>query len=302
MVGNQPQIRICKVIDGQTDTSGALRIKVRFPGIDTHLTDNELPWCIPLLPKLIHIIPKPGEAVLVMLENPNSPYDNRYYIGPVLSQPYFYNFDPYNTTALSGTINGNLDLLADPGTNPQSHGTLPLDEDVAIVGRKNSDVILKENEIRLRCGQKKYPDTLTPITDRLNYNDDDLAYIQMLYDKNQIDPKSDTIDKEFSSVINLFADRINFMSKDGIEQLIDYTDPDKLMSDDKLTDKNDGFLSKGHPMVYGDMLIKFLENLVQIFLTHTHPFPNTPPALPPNQVLLLNTDLNTMLSDYLRMS
>ena len=41
------------------------RIKVRIKGTDNDETDKSLIWCIPLIPRYLLTLPKPGELVLV---------------------------------------------------------------------------------------------------------------------------------------------------------------------------------------------------------------------------------------------
>ena len=42
------------------------RIKARIRPFDNHLKDEDLPFSYPFLPKMIHIKPKVGEAVLLI--------------------------------------------------------------------------------------------------------------------------------------------------------------------------------------------------------------------------------------------
>ena len=60
-------------------------IRVRIPGIDNKLTLDKIPTCIPLLPSFIYCLPKVGEHVMVILQNPWSTHVGRYYIGPIFS-------------------------------------------------------------------------------------------------------------------------------------------------------------------------------------------------------------------------
>ena len=41
------------------------------------------------MPKLIHVKPKPGEAVLIMLQEQGATDSDRFYIGPLISQPQY---------------------------------------------------------------------------------------------------------------------------------------------------------------------------------------------------------------------
>ena len=282
-------IRESKVISVE-DEYNSNRIKVRLGGLDANKTDEELPYCFPLLPNLIHIRPKVGEAVLIILEKNGSPTTNRFYIGPVLSQPYFYNQEMYDLTAFNMLLNRKTMPMQNPDFEPLNKGTLPDREDIAIIGRENTDVVLKENELRLRCGYKSNP--TGPIKQRLFFNTTDPAYIQLKYKK-----MKDGNNREFSSSINIVADRINLLSRDS-KTFFNLTDQKDLITDDTLLK----ILDEAHPLVYGDELVSFLKQLIEVFRTHTHPFSMKTPSFTKNDNTVLETNLDTMLSHAVRIN
>ena len=71
-------IRETKVVSVDDEYHGG-RIRVRLGGIDGNTPNDKLPYCFPLLPKLIHVYPKVGEGVLIILEKNGSGKSNRYY-------------------------------------------------------------------------------------------------------------------------------------------------------------------------------------------------------------------------------
>ena len=76
---NNVLIRFCEVLSVMDDNAG-LRIKVRlYPEDADYKTTEELPYCFPLLPKHIHINPKVGECVLVLLSTINHSGSNRFF-------------------------------------------------------------------------------------------------------------------------------------------------------------------------------------------------------------------------------
>lgn len=303
-------IRFCKVLlveggeDGNSEYGG-LRIKVRLePEDGTILDDNDLPYCYPLLPKMVHINPKVNETVMVILSESTSPQGQRAFIGPVISQPYFMNMDYHDTTSMS-LLNGKQ--LSEPRFNPQNNvanrGTLPEREDIAILGRLNSDIILKPEEIRIRVGAKKNPKALNP-TDRLVFNDVDMGYIQMRYDnftKTQLVYKNGetSIEKvqDFKSIVNVVADRINLLS---------YDSPDcfKMNDREELITKDEIFkiLENAHPVIYGDDFMAFMDKLIQIFKNHTHPFSMLPPVFASPDIEVLSTNTKQFLSKSVRVN
>lgn len=284
-------VREGKVISTTDDKAGQ-RIKVRLGGMDGTLTDDELPYCSPLLPKLIHVYPKVGESVLVILQILNACESNRFYVGPILSQYNTFKKDLAGVSATNMLKDGLTKPYANPNTDPENEGTLPDREDVAILGRSNSDVILKEHEIDIRCGVKLQPDG--PRAQNLHFNNVDPAYIQLKYNK-----MNDNNNREINSVINIVADRINLLSRDSKNT---YNLYDKLLADKK---DNDGcgseselknILKTSHPLIYGDELINFLKKFIELFRTHDHTFAYNKPDLSAQDNELLNTNLDDMLS------
>ena len=68
MEGKIQNVKFCKVISIDDDTD-ADRIKVRLAPEDNSKTLSEIEYAFPLLPKMFHVKPKVGEAVLVLLAN-----------------------------------------------------------------------------------------------------------------------------------------------------------------------------------------------------------------------------------------
>ena len=182
--------RECEVVS-VNDENACLRIKVRLQPEDNNTAVEDLPYCFPLLPKHFQVNPKVGEMVLVITSRLGVSQSRRWFIGPIISQQYMLREDPF----ISATT-GYFSLLPRPELNPENEGSYPDREDVAVQGRKNSDLILKENEVRLRCGFQKEPNGLSQ--NSLLFNKEDLSYIQMKY-KRMKDHKG----KTFNSAINM---------------------------------------------------------------------------------------------------
>lgn len=297
MANDEYIVREGRVVSTEDDKAGN-RIKVRLGGLDGTLSDDELPYCFPLLPKLLHVYPKVGESVLVILQLMNASESNRFYIGPILSQYNTYRKDLANVSATNMLKDALTKPYPNPNTDPQNDGTLPDREDVAILGRYNCDVILKEEELHLRCGIKSQPDA--PRARNLHFNNIDPAYIQLKYKKIK-----DSQNREINSVINVVADRINLLSRDSGNV---YNLYDKLLSDKKDNDGN-GYedemkkiLDTAHPLVYGDNLVNFLKKLIEIFRTHSHSFAYNKPDLSEQEIEILNTNLDGFLSESVRTS
>lgn len=275
------------------DNQAGLRIKVKIPSIDVwdDPRNEEWPWAFPLLPKHLHVNPKVGECVLVILENPEAPRGNRFFIGPVISQQYLLDYDPYNFSSRDMFQGAIVKPHPIPDRDPENEGSVPEREDIAIQGRQNTEVVLKNNELRLRCGFKKDP-TSKKVTNRLHFNRKNPAYIQMKYKK-----MKDAKGKDFSSMINVVADRINLLSHDSATYF-NLADRKNLISDEELGK----IFKEAHPIPYGDDLVQFLYGLIRIFTTHTHPFPMDPPVCVEEDRKLLESNLDTMLSKSIRIN
>lgn len=288
---NPVLIRFCEVLSVYDDNAG-LRIKVRLQPEDAdYKTTDDLPYCFPLLPKHLHVNPKVGECVLVFLSTLNQSKSNRFFIGPVISQQYMLNQDPfYFQSRCLFNGNGPSTPLPKPEMNPENDGSIPDREDIAIQGRQNTDLVLKNNELRLRCGFKKYPSGEAKNT--LLFNREDLSYIQMRYKK-----MKDKKNNDFASVINIVADRINLLSHNS-KNHFNLNDRKDLITDEEQL----RILDEAHQMVYGDELIEFLKKIINVIRTHTHSFPMDPPSFTTPQLKVLETPLENMLSQSIRIN
>ena len=143
-------VRICKVLSVDDSTGGG-RIKVRISPEDNKLSLKELPECIPFIPKMIFVKPKVGEAVIVITIEKNT-YSQRFYIGPIISQLNHLDFDSFDISALSLFQSPYIGPGVSEDLKPKTKGCYPDDDDIAILGRNYSDIILTDDDIRIRSG------------------------------------------------------------------------------------------------------------------------------------------------------
>jgi len=296
--------RECEVISVYDEQDG-LRIKVKLDPEDNGKSLENIPWCYPLLPRHFHINPKQGEMVLIITSKLEIANSHRWFIGPIISQQYGLANESYlsaQSLLEKGTI---TKAFRNPSLNPDNNGTCPEREDVAIQGRDNADLILKKDEVRLRCGFKmpigrlnrdkmgRVDPLYDTIYNSLVFNREDLAYIQMKYKYYK-----DTINnRTFYSTINVVADRINLLSHDSRTPFA-LNDPDSLITDEELLK----IIEKAHPLPYGDKLIDFLKQLIEVIRTHTHKFSMDPPCFTTPQDNVLKTNLDEMLSTSIRIN
>jgi hypothetical protein len=96
----------------------------------------------PFLPTQLNIIPKQGEAVKFIYYNPNNTTENREYIGPLIGQPHRIFKDDYRKGRLHTSVGTNVAALPQIIDSTDSVGVFPSPDDVSIVGRKNTDIVL----------------------------------------------------------------------------------------------------------------------------------------------------------------
>jgi hypothetical protein len=254
-----------------------------------------VPYAFPFIPKHFAVHPKKDEMVLIITNDINSPNKRRWYIGPVVSQDYYMDNCRGLFYGKSLLDDGPGDLfteqpLPNPYPLPKYKGTLPDREDIAVRGRNNADLILKDNEVRLRCGFKLYP--YSP--QDLRFNEYDLAYIKMKY-KREYDPLKNG--ETYASSINMVADKINLLTHNSGNDFT-LTDPDELITDDELN----RILKEAQSLPYGNKLVLFLEKLIKAFINHTHPMAMKVPVPDVRLEEVKNFNLDSLLSKNIKIS
>lgn len=261
------------------------RIKVRLFEDEKTLNQDCLPWVWPLLPKHLQVMPKVGELVLVFFANIDGVYGNRFYIGPIISQDYYLdNGGTYEAMSLLQGVG--TKPLCHPQGNSKNDGTYPESDTIAIQGRGDAAMWLKDEEMRLMCGHKpgwrrrSIIERADPGSLEFNKNgigDDDnkenlyrnMSYIQLKFDSYKSSSQGKT--KQFGSVANIVADRIHLVTHEGASHMnIDITDQKELMTKDTI----EKVASNAQSVVYGEDLIQFLQQFRQVFRDHTHHWAN----------------------------
>lgn len=316
-------VRFCEVVD-ITDPTDADLIKVRLkPEDDAIKLNKDLPYAFPLLPKALHVKPKVGESVFVLLSSSDDNYSQRYYIGPVISQDHRMYFDEFKQASLfmQGSI-FNPDEA--PSMKSESIGIMPNDDDIEIRGRKNSDIQITNDDVRIKAGVK-----LVNKGQEHNpyFNEHDPAYIKVKYhpdgivktsydvtSNNKYDKRYEIEVKEqpeqVHSTVTLVADKINLISNGhDFRTTSEEKDSDgktisrDLISDDELRRA----LDEAYKLPYGEKLVEILSLFIDAFLKHTHSFSMLPPVkadgikeLEDKKAVLL--DKGELLSDTVRIN
>ena len=296
------------------EPAGGLRVRAKLDIDKQKQKINELiPWAFPLLPKSIQVIPKVGEAVLVIADEVGGfASGQRYYVGPLISQPQYNTFCPAAdaTTLLNFSERTPLPSM---DWNSQTRGSVPESKDVALVGRGSEDVILKyddshkTSEVDIRAGIRgegkfmstdkgEYYANKDMVVGNIMFNNIDPAYIQLKY-KSGIA----TGDKKAAnSLINIVADRINIMSNRDTTVSHDLHDDDTLVKEAEV----DNIMDRLHQVPKGDKLVEFLEIVKGAILHHVHAWAGMEECgdKPGYINKLKDYDLEKILSEYVRIS
>jgi hypothetical protein len=249
-----------EVVDISDPTDGG-RIKVKIPDLDNKTNNAELPWCYPMMPKFFHVYPKAGEMVRIYLEDVKYPQRSRYWMGSIISQPQKIEFDSIYT-ALSTT---NMAITAPdpaPTTYPDALGVYPLQEDIAIVGRVNTDIILSINSVSIRAGKHENENLL-----KLNVKNP--ATIDMHFE-----PK--TNETNFYSNTIVMADKIALISHDGKPQF----KAARITAEDRQK-----IFENSHPMARADVLVEALNIMRNAMINHIHGYS----GLPADKTAIINS-------------
>jgi hypothetical protein len=98
-------------------------------------------------------------------------------------------------------------------------------------------------------------------------------------------------DTQKGSVVNVVADKINFISHNG-EHTFNLTDPKGLITDEEQVKIN----NEAHPIVYGDTLVEFLELVKKYVSLHVHAYHGLPADPSTVTTDVLRFDLDSILN------
>ena len=252
------------------DPSYLGRIKVRIKGTrsrggDDGILDDDLPWCVPMIPKFFSSQPKVSEAVFIFTFSRDKQHADRMYIGSIISQPQQLNFDPFYVTALAGFTFASESPKVSVATIPELKGVFPNPEDISVQGRYNTDITQKPNEVILRAGKFEVvaPTGNNPFP--FKFNSKTLGYIQIKNDT-VIQPETDSQQEQKGTITNIVSNKINLLThKDGNPRF-DLTNQDNLISDDEMQN----ILDSAHQLAFGDIVLEYLRLLKDALFLHVH--------------------------------
>lgn len=300
---DEPLVRIGTVMEVEDalskDGSSACRIRVRLDNGDEDKEISKYPWCFPLLPKTFQSIPKVGESVFILTAKIGDVGSQRYYIGPIITQPQYFDYSP---SKISRTMfdTAKYKPLPKISNNSLTDGSFPSEKDVAVIGRGAEDVTLKyddktkASEVDLRAGIRGplYGTEDKTLLGNVLFNGENPAYIQV--------KRKDGIAENASSFVNIVANKVNIMSNKDVSIAHNLKDQDTLVNEGEFQNVMDSL----HQVPLGDKLYDLLVLLRGAILWHVHPFPGMPQCGDNAGYIekLKEYDIKSILSDYVRIS
>lgn len=275
-------------VESIEDFANAGRIKVKIVE-DGNKSVDDLDFAFPLLPKMLQIVPKVGECVLVITAVLNNNTSNRYYIGPIVSQPQDMQYAPYDYNrgqAVAALKGNNVKLRESIENFSETEGSFPEKDTVSVVGRHSEDIILKDNEIDIRCGIRSEAVGYDDLTGNVIFNKKNPSYIQLR-------------NKYGRGHVNIVADEVNIIShKKQFNDNIILTDQNELITKESY----DSLMKQLHQVPYGDVLVEYLKLIRDALVNHVHPWAQMPPCNALGITDVKYIDFNKILSDTLRIS
>jgi len=265
-------IYIAKVVSIDDDNNTG-RIKVFISGIDQSKTPiDSLPYVYPLMSRIVHVMPKIGEAVLVFFadakkEKESQILSNRFWIGPIITN---YEYIKNDTQDIINDISSNSIITKSINYDPlqvksknkknTERTIFPIDNEngvneVNIVGRNNTEISQSDNKIKLRAGKHKKdkpsePNFQNPVYSILEFIDENSSYSLTAGDE-----------------IYLISHKGRFRFK-------------KTITKDDVNELK----KNAQSMLYGELTIQYLRTLTEVFLNHIHQHPSIPPTYSQNSL------------------
>jgi hypothetical protein len=260
-------------------------------GRDKDVPDDKLPFAVPLIPSFLYMMPREGEMVILMLENPEISTSRRYWIGPIISSKLKFNFQSfreannifdYTKFGLNQNIN----------SRPSPSRSWPEKSDVALMGREDSMILLKPREVYLNSGTFK--------KGTFKANVEHPSFLQLRQFDIKSENESNTNPIEYSQA-NLVSTNINLSSPRGKFRKKELQ---QFEINNDLQNFGD-YAATLHPSVFGDELVKLLDLMIQFLRTHIHTPQNPPvsePLLKQLEEYTVGGKLQNLLSNHVRIN
>lgn len=267
---------VCRIIN--IDESGEIK-----GGRDKDTPDEKLPLCFPLVPEFLHVRPIVGEMVLLILENPNDNSAPRYWVGPIVSSKLKLRNQTY-AEAIKMFDHTDFFTNRKVKNKPAVSLAFPSQNDIAIQGREDADLILRPREVYLTAGKFK--------PNSFELNEPSPCFLQL---KQTIHENKELSQANLSSVnINIYSPYGKFR-KESESKFENNLDLDKF-----------GDLAKIlHPAVFGDELIKVLDLIIKVLYLHVHTPQQAAISIPELEQLksyTISGRLQELISNHIRIN
>jgi hypothetical protein len=278
------------------DESDGMRIKAFISGD----LANNIPYAFPLLPKMFQVRPKVGEAVMVFLSKLNDRRSDRFYVGPIVSQPQFLQNAQYESS---------LSLFKDKILQPLesikkedgiTKGAFPPEDNVSLVGRDSEDLSMGNGTVILRAGARKAMDNMDnkSLIGNVAFDNDKASFIMLRKKDGLIPDTVENTDNGADSVAVIAADKFAFMSKKQKDASFEKYDNESMIKDEDF----DKIMQKLHQIPYGDKLVEVLKDMRSAISNHVHPWAGLPPCNDETVKRMNEYNLDDILSKNARIS
>jgi len=257
------------------DTLNVGRIKVFIDSIDSPTADDtDIPFSYPLMSRIVHVMPKVGEAVLVILADSsknteNSFYANRFWIGPIISNYEYVKNDNHDIPGGS-TVDFDVPITKNLTYDPLQKKSKPKKEiekdifpvdstlatkpesdldNVTLVGRNNTDIIQSKNKVTVRAGKHEKDNPI-----KLNLVNPSYSALELIDEKTSYGLTA-------SNEIFLISHKGRYRFK-------------KVLTNEDIDDLR----KNAQSMLYGELTVKYLQILTNAFLRHIHSHPGKEPV------------------------
>ena len=188
------------------------------------------------------------------------------------------------------------DADAAPSGEKECNGILPNDNDIGVRGRKNAEMQITDDDVRIKSGVKLVEESNKY---DMKFNEYDPAYIKIKYHPGGLIKKEDVKEnnrnveiKQVNSTVTLVADKINLLQNNSEENSFVTTDRENLIDDDELKRA----ITEAYKLPYGEKLVDILTVFINAFVKHTHRFSMLPPV-EANGIPELNEKKATLLDN-----
>lgn len=268
-----------------TELLDAHRIRVRIQGIDTKIQTNKLPICYALIPLHLHFLPKVGEVVRVILSDASNPFDDRLWVGPVITDYDYLNQQAYpfgQEVTLTEQAIADLTTPVPRNSFPNSAGVfpdaIPNADEQKLLGRGNTEIGLDLRTAYLKAGK---------------HTKDDIHKRNAV---NQGTIQTNISQDGTKSSALILADMLLLLSHQGTPR------PSSLHGQEFTDSDIDAAFAQAHPLPYADILRSFCELVRNAINEHVHPYDGKSPIKGDAMRKLNEFDLDSFISKNVKIN